>query len=46
MLFFFNMAGAVYDPDLEGVELANISDARIMAVQFAGETLRERPQLV
>lgn len=45
MLFFFNQAGAVYDPDLEGVELPKISDARIEAVKFAGETLRDRPEL-
>ena len=44
-LFFFNQAGAVYDPDVEGVELATISDARIQAVKFAGETLRDRPEL-
>jgi hypothetical protein len=45
MRFFFNLAGAVYDPDNEGVELSSISDARIMAVKHAGELLLERPQL-
>lgn len=46
MLFFFNQAGAVYDPDVEGIELATISDARIEAVKFAAETLRDRPEIV
>jgi hypothetical protein len=45
MLFFFNLAGVVYDPDVQGVELATLSDARIEAVKFAGETLKDRPQL-
>lgn len=44
-LFFFNQAGVVYDPDVEGIELATVSDARIQAVQFAGEALRDRPEL-
>ena len=40
------MAGAVYDPDVDGVELASVSDARIEAVKFAPETLRDRPEIV
>ena len=46
MQFFINLAGAVYDPDGEGVDLPTISDARIEAVRFAGELLKDRPQLV
>jgi hypothetical protein len=45
MLFFFNVAGAVYDPDGEGVEFATISEARIEAVKFAGRMLHDRPDL-
>ena len=45
MLYFFNQAGAVYDPDIEGVELATLSDARIEAVRFASEALRDQPDL-
>lgn len=45
-LFFFNEAGAVYDPDVEGIELASLSDARIQAVKYAAETLRDRPEIV
>ena len=40
-LYFFNQAGAVYDPDVEGVELASLSEARIEAVKYAAETLRD-----
>lgn len=46
MRFFFNLAGAVLDPDNEGYELADLSDARIEAARFAGEYLRDRPELV
>mgnify|MGYP006952620599 CR=1 FL=1 len=46
MQYFFNLAGAVHDPDNEGYELANISEARIQAARFAGEYLRDRPEIV
>lgn len=45
MRFFFNLAGAVYDPDNEGYELASLADARIQAARFAGEYLRDRPEV-
>jgi hypothetical protein len=44
--YFFNIAGAVQDPDDEGYELASISDARIEAVKAASEYLRDRPEVV
>lgn len=43
MLYFFNLAGAIYDPDVDGVELASIGEARVMGAQHAGELLRDRP---
>ncbi|RYD74101.1 MAG: hypothetical protein EOP84_20450 [Verrucomicrobiaceae bacterium] len=46
MLYFFNLAGAVYDPDVEGVLLLGSSEARIFAVKFLADTLRDRPELV
>jgi hypothetical protein len=46
MRFFFNLAGAIYDPDNEGVELSSISNARAMAAQAAAELIRDRPQVV
>jgi hypothetical protein len=45
MLYFFNLAGAAYDPDVAGVELPTIADARFMAARHAGELLRDRPGL-
>lgn len=45
MLFFFNQAGAIYDPDVEGIEFETISEARVQAVKFAAETLRDSPEL-
>ena len=46
MRFFFNLAGAVYDPDNEGEELPSIQDARIYSVVHASEIIRDRPELV
>jgi hypothetical protein len=46
MKFFFNLAGAVHDPDNEGIELPNIGTARLEAVRFAAEYLRDRPEVV
>lgn len=46
MRYFFNKAGSLEDPDNEGLELATISEARITAVKFAGEALREQPDVV
>jgi hypothetical protein len=45
MRYFFNLAGAVYDPDNEGFELESLSDARIEAVRVASEYLRDRPEV-
>ncbi len=46
MRYFFNIAGSVVDPDDEGIDLSGLSEARIEAVRFAGEYLRERPQVM
>lgn len=46
MQYFFNLAGAVHDPDQEGYDLPGISEARIQAARFAGEYLRDRPEIV
>ncbi|MXP45369.1 DUF6894 family protein [Allopontixanthobacter sediminis] len=43
--YFFNLAGAIVDPDDKGMELLNLSDARIMAARHAGEYLRDRPEV-
>ena len=46
MLYFFNLAGALYDPDNEGIELPSIGTARAAAAAHAGEILRDRPDAV
>lgn len=46
MRYFFNVAGSLIQPDETGVDIANMSDARIRAVRFANEHLNERPELV
>jgi hypothetical protein len=46
MQCFFNLAGAVYDPDVEGIEMPSLGDARIEAARYIGEVIRDRPNLV
>lgn len=46
MLCFFKLAGAVYDPDVVGVELPTLKDARIEAARYIGEVIRDRPAVV
>jgi hypothetical protein len=46
MQFFFNLAGAVHDPDNQGKELADMQAARIYAVVHASEVIRDHPNLV
>ncbi len=46
MVYFFNLAGAVYDPDVEGVELASLGEARVRAAKYASDVLLERPDVV
>lgn len=46
MRYFFNLAGAVHDPDNQGFELPSMQTARIMAVTHASEVIRSRPELV
>jgi hypothetical protein len=46
MRYFFNLAGAVHDPDDKGQEIACLADARVEAARFAGEYLRDRPEVI
>lgn len=46
MLYFFNIAGAFDEPDLEGCDLADLSEARTEAVDLLVQTLREKPDLM
>ena len=46
MLCFFNLAGAVHDPDVDGMEMASLGEARVQAARYMGEVIRDRPGLV
>ena len=46
MLCFFNIAGAVYDPGVEGMEMASLGEAREQAAKFVGEYIEDRPNVV
>ncbi|HEX8413729.1 MAG TPA: hypothetical protein VF637_07555 [Sphingomicrobium sp.] len=46
MMCFFNLAGAIYDPDLEGYEVATIDQARILAAKHIAEVIRDLPNVV
>ncbi|WP_374758649.1 hypothetical protein [Sphingomonas sp. GV3] len=46
MKCFFNLATLTYDPDLLGVEVATIEEARIKAARYLGEVIRDRPGMV
>lgn len=46
MRYHFNVVGAVNAPDTNGQEFSSLSDARIHAVCFASDHLRQRPELV
>ncbi len=44
--FFFHRADGTFDPDNEGTELSDLADARVEAVRFAAESMRDKPNLV
>ena len=44
--YYFNRVDGGIELDTEGVELRDLQDARIEAVLFAGQTLKDRPELV
>jgi hypothetical protein len=46
LLCFFNLAGAIYDPDVAGLEVETIAEARVLAARFIGEIIRDKPDLV
>jgi hypothetical protein len=46
MRFFFNLAGAIHDPDNVGVELADMGAARVYSALHAAEIIRDQPELV
>ena len=46
MRYYFNEKDTAYRADDEGLEFAGIDQARLEAVRYAGEVLRDHPTLV
>lgn len=46
MRCFFNLAGAIYDPDIEGYEVPTINQARVLAARHVAEVIRDQPEAV
>jgi hypothetical protein len=46
MRYFFNQIDGELKTDDVGLEFASMSDARVQAVQYAGEVLRDHPTLI
>lgn len=46
MRYFFNQIDSEIKPDDEGLEFEHFSDARIEAVRYAAEVIRDHPTLV
>ncbi|TRW14951.1 DUF6894 family protein [Glacieibacterium frigidum] len=46
MKCFFNLAGAIYNPDVEGVEIATINEARLEAARFLSGVISDHPDAV
>ena len=44
--YYFNQINGVFNPDDEGLEYATLEQARVEAVRYAGEVLRDHPTLV
>ena len=45
-LFHFNIADHIREPDTEGTELSSKDEARVQAIVFAGEYLRDNPRSI
>ena len=46
MRYFFNQANGELKVDDQGIEFSTIHEARIEAVRYAGEVIRDHPTLV
>lgn len=44
--FFFHRADRVFDPDQEGTEFPDLATARVEAIRFAAESIKDNPQEV
>ena len=43
-LYFFDRVDGGFDADREGTELPDMASARLEAIRFAGETVRDNPE--
>ena len=46
MRYFFNEFDGAYKADDAGLELPSLDDARLEAVRYAGEVMRDHPTLI
>ena len=46
MRYFFNQANGELKVDSEGIEFTTIHEARLEAVRYAGEVIRDHPTLI
>lgn len=46
MRYFFNQFDGQFKADDEGLELSTINEARLEAVRYAGEVMKDHPTLV
>ena len=46
MLCFFNLAGAIHDPDVEGIEMESLAAAREAAVRAIADCIRDQPEVI
>ena len=44
--YFFHMVDGGLDPDIEGTELPDSKRAKCEAIVYAGQAIRDRPELV
>ena len=44
--YFFHRLDGGFDPDLDGTDCADLLEARLEAIVFAGASVRDKPELV
>lgn len=46
MRYFFSQSDGSFSPDEEGTEFVTLHEARVAAVQYAGRSILDRPELL
>ena len=44
--FYFHRTNGAFDPDNEGTDFPDLAEARLEAIRFAAETMKDNPQEV